>query len=511
MYVVKLNKKKKWIVIAEGNKRASKVFDSKTEAIAYATKKSRQEDTTFRIEDSRVKKPKTKLWILLIIILLIAIAVLIYLFATNKIKLNNPTEENTYVVEFNNGGHGISPSKITETNALPNPLPALENIDGWEFKGWYFDDKFEAEASPGQTINKNTILYAKWVESNKTIIEDGELAIHFLELGNYYAGDSVYIKAGEIDILIDAGSRASSSTTIHNYIKNYCTDGKLEYVIATHAHEDHISGFVGTNSNPGIFDLYECDVIIDYAFKNTSSQISKNYETKRDKEVTLGAKHYTAKDCMEGTNGAKSKYTLTESINIEILDQRYYYEKSSDENNYSVCMMLNYKDNHFLFTGDLEKEGEESLVEKNNLPHCKVFKGGHHGSRTSSNDILLSKITPEVVCVCCCAGSSEYTDNVDNMFPTQEFINRVAKYTNRIYVTTMAKYEIATKNGKEYPKVNGFTSMNGNIVITLDSNADVVATCSVNNIILKETEWFNSTICLNGTDRKMRTWPSDGK
>ena len=67
----------------------------------------------------------------------------------------------------------------------------------------------------------------------------------FLELGNYYAGDSVYIKAGEVDILIDAGSRASSSTTIHNYIKEYCTDRKLEYVIATHAHQDHIAGFVG--------------------------------------------------------------------------------------------------------------------------------------------------------------------------------------------------------------------------------------------------------------------------
>ncbi|MDE7161180.1 MAG: MBL fold metallo-hydrolase, partial [Anaeroplasmataceae bacterium] len=351
-------------------------------------------------------------------------------------------------------------------------------------------------------------------EDNDTdvVIQDGELSIHFLELGNYYAGDSVYIKAGDIDILIDAGSRASSATTIHNYIKQYCTDGKLEYVIATHAHEDHISGFVGTNSNPGIFDLYECDVIIDYAFKNTSSQISKNYEAKRDKEVTLGAKHYTAKDCMEGNNGATSKYKLTESISFEILDQRYYYESSSDENNYSVCMMLNYGDNHFLFTGDLEKEGEESLVEKNKLPHCKVFKGGHHGSKTSSNEALLAAITPEVVCVCCCAGSSEYTDNVDNMFPTQDFINRVARYTNRVYVTTLAKYTIATnKEGHEYPKVNGFESMNGNIVVTLNSSLEVVVNCSNNQTVLKETEWFNSTIVLNGESRKMRTWPEGGK
>ncbi|MCM1131155.1 MAG: MBL fold metallo-hydrolase [Roseburia sp.] len=509
MYEVKKNKQGKWIVIAKGNKRASKVFESKLEAISYATKKSRDEDTTFRVEDS--SRRSNKLWVLLIILVLVVILVLIVLFASGKIKLDSTNKEATYTIEFEGNGHG---EVLTEMNGsvLPDPLPIIENVDGFEFKGWYLDDKFEEEAKPGQTITKDTKLYAKWEKTDPTVIEDGDLSIHFLELGNYYAGDSVYIKAGDIDILIDAGSRASSSTTIHNYIKEFCTDGKLEYVIATHAHEDHISGFVGTNSNPGIFDLYECEIIIDYALKNTSSQISKNYEAKRDREVTLGAKHYTAKDCMEGTNGAKSKYTLTESISFEILDQRYYYEKSSDENNYSVCMMLNYKDNHILFTGDLEKEGEESLVELNDLPHCKVFKGGHHGSKTSSNEALLSKITPEVVCVCCCAGSSEYTDNVDNMFPTQDFINRVSKYTNRIYVTTLAKYEITTnKNGKEYPKVNGFESMNGNIVVTLDKDRNVVTTCSNNDTILKESEWFNSTIILDGVERKMRVWPSDGK
>lgn len=441
MFVVKKNKNGKWAIYEKDNKRASKVFESKAEAIAYAAKKSVDKKTTFVVEDGD-KKGHKGLWILLVVLVLIAVVVLIYLFATGKIE---------------------------------------------------FPEREEEEEPP-------------------VVVQEGELSIHFLELGNYYAGDSVYIKAGDVDILIDAGSRASSASTIHNYISDYCTDNKLEYVIATHAHEDHISGFVGTSSNPGIFDLYQCDTIIDYAYKNTTSQISKNYVTKRDAEVTTGAKHYTAQDCVQGTNGATNKYQLTTDISFEILDQRYYHEKSSDENNYSVCLLLNYGSNHFLFTGDLEKEGEESLVEKNNLPHCKVFKGGHHGSKTSSNDCLLNEITPEVVCVCCCAGSSEYTDNVDNMFPTQDFINRVAKYTNRVYVTTLAKYEIATnKDGKEYPKVNGYASMNGNIIVTLNEAQEVVVTCSNNSTILKETEWFNSTIILDGVERKMRIWPQNGK
>ena len=56
-------------------------------------------------------------------------------------------------------------------------------------------------------------------------------------------------------------------------------------------------------------------------------QFQKNYETARDKEVALGAKHYTAKDCIEGNKGASNIYQITDEISLEILNQKYYYEK----------------------------------------------------------------------------------------------------------------------------------------------------------------------------------------
>ena len=94
-------------------------------------------------------------------------------------------------------------------------------------------------------------------KDNDDIIVSGELTVAFLETGNKYTGDAIYVKAGNTDLLIDAGSRNSSSTTISNFINNYVNDNVLEYVIATHAHQDHIAGFVGTKNDPGIFDLYE--------------------------------------------------------------------------------------------------------------------------------------------------------------------------------------------------------------------------------------------------------------
>ena len=347
-----------------------------------------------------------------------------------------------------------------------------------------------------------------YTNENNTTLTHENISFHFLELGNRYTGDSIYIKAGEIDILIDAGSQKSSATAITNYLNKYVLDNKLEYVIATHAHEDHIAGFVGSSSNPGIFKSFKVDTIIDYALKNTTSQISKDYESLRNSLVAKGTKHYTAADCINKTNGATDYFELANGISFTILDQIHYFEKSSDENDYSVCTLFTAGESNFLFTGDLEAGGEKSLVERNNLPHCVLYKAGHHGSKTSSNNELLKAITPEYVTVCCCAGSSEYTKDTDNMFPTQDFINRVAPYTTKVYVTTEATYTIEKdSSNNEYLKYNGFKSLNGTIVITY-SNNEITLNCSNSNTKLKDSEWFNRKITLNGVTRTMRTWPN---
>ncbi len=318
---------------------------------------------------------------------------------------------------------------------------------------------------------------------------DKDLSFHFLELGNNYTGDSTYIKAGDVDILIDAGSRQDSADAIGNYIDTYCTDGKLEYVIATHAHQDHIAGFTNTKSRAGVFKRYECGVIIDFALTNATSAVYTNYVAARDEEVAAGAKHYTAMDCAAERNGAQKTYVLGEGMSMTILYQRFYEETSGDENNYSVCVLFNHGDNYYLLTGDLEKEGEASLVENNALPEVKLFKAGHHGSYTASTDALLSVIKPQIVCVCCCAGAVEYTQNAENTFPSQAFIDRVAPYTTQVYVTTVGSVEYSTEKGK-YVDV-GFASMNGNITV-LSSNGAVTVTCSNGNTLLKDTEWFQN-------------------
>ena len=145
MYLVYKNKNGKWAVKEEGKKRACKVCDSKVEAIAYATKRAAEEKTIFKVEgDSTGTKKHKALWIILLIILLVIIAVLGYMYATGKLNLSflNPSE------------------------------PPTEEPE---------DQK---------------------PENNVGVKYDG-FQMHFLELGNKYTGDSTYIKAGDVDILID--------------------------------------------------------------------------------------------------------------------------------------------------------------------------------------------------------------------------------------------------------------------------------------------------------------------
>lgn len=307
----------------------------------------------------------------------------------------------------------------------------------------------------------------------------GEFQVHFPELGNKYTGDCTYIKAGDVDILIDAGSRASSVAAIAEYIDRYVTDGKLEYVIVTHAHQDHYAGFAVTEGS--IFDLYECEVIIDFAKTNqekTGTNMYSRYLAERDAEVAAGATHYTAAECIESGNAV---FTLGNGATMTVLDSYYYYNEAESENDYSVCTLFTYGDYRYLFTGDLEKEGEEHLVLMNELPEVTLYKAGHHGSKTSSSEALLEVIKPQTVCVCCCCGSPEYTKTDANQFPTQAFIDRIALYTDKVYVTTMC---VDYEAGK-------FTSMNGNITVVSDKNG-VGVICSNDNRVLKEWEWFST-------------------
>ncbi len=326
----------------------------------------------------------------------------------------------------------------------------------------------------------------------KEVAPKGEISFHFMTLGNKNSGDCIYIRAGENDILIDAGSDDSSINSIKGYLSSQGFDGSFEYVIATHADEDHIACFAKDQGS--IFDLYECEVIIDFPRSEKTTATYNRYKAERDAEVDKGAKHYTALECYkQSKEGAKRSFNLTEDGNVkmEILYNYYYENDSSKENNYSVCLMFYHGSKKFLFTGDLESRGEKELVEYYSINHpgtlsqVELYKAGHHGSSTSTTEGLMEKVQPKI-CVVQCAIEDKHG------FPHQEFINRIAPYTSKIYVNTTV--------ADGYTGGADYADANGNVVVISDEKKGVYVECSNNNVVLKNMPWFTGN----------RDWPANG-
>ena len=347
------------------------------------------------------------------------------------------------------------------------------------------------------------------------------ISIHFLELGNANTGDCIYIKAGENDILIDAGSRKGSAETIASYLTDstrggdYVSDGKLEYVIATHAHQDHIAGFVGNkdgDSRTGIFYSFEVEHLIDFSYYCSSdvtfdnskvtyedgdglSAIYEEYLDARNKLIEGGTDWSTTGQLFEE---GKTAFPLGNGLEMDILYNFFYdhtrddvselepdYKKSnfSDQNDCSVITLFRQGPKAFLFTGDAEEYAEHSIVKFNpDLPKVDLFKAGHHGSYTASGEELLAKIEPKSVVCCCCAGNDEYAKDPKHSFPAQEAIDRIAAYTDDVYVTTLGSWEDKSH----------FEPMNGNIVFAYDRKGLLAKSFSASGLKLKESDWFKS-------------------
>ncbi len=364
------------------------------------------------------------------------------------------------------------------------------------------------------------------------------ISIHFIDRQEQYSGDSVYIKVGDNDILIDAGARKGSAKAIEAYLEDssrsdYVSDNKLEYVITTHAHQDHIAGMMGT-SKTGILYRYKVDNLIDFSYvdaqdgknvinnadpansngdarfvsyegtyqsgsstENNSTGLYKDYVEARNYAIEKGTTWHTAGELCNSSTDYSYTVTLGKGVTMTLLYSFFYdhtsaeitslesnYKRSnfSDQNDYSVCLLFTQGSRHFLFTGDAEAYAEHSLVKYNNLPNVDLFKAGHHGSYTASSDELLDVVDPDLCVVTCCAGNKEYASDANHTFPAQEFINRIAKHTDRVYVTTLGSFEDKSH----------YEAFNGNVVVSYDSSCAETLTCSNNQTKLKDSAWFKA-------------------
>lgn len=315
------------------------------------------------------------------------------------------------------------------------------------------------------STNENNIKgNVAYLVQEETTVDD--VKITFLELfgtnENPQIGDSVFIECGDIDILIDAGEKASGSNTVVPFIEEHVSDNILELVIVTHADSDHLGGMVGLSNSYGALEVpgITYQYIVDFGYEG-QTQLYKDYLEVRNKKIKEGTKYFSIGSIFDSDHlEAITRFYLGVDTYLDLLDYKTYeISEITDDNDRSVSCLLTHNDKKVLLCGDAEKK-EEAYLTSLNIGHVDVFKANHHGSPTSNTNAFLDNITPNYVIIC----SSE--ENKYNL-PKKTIIERFNNYTENVFATFIS----------------------GNIMITLKDN-DVIVSAEKSLVFVQKSDWY---------------------
>ena len=232
------------------------------------------------------------------------------------------------------------------------------------------------------------------VAAQNFINKDADLAIHYIDVGQ---GDCSLIMWEGASMLIDSGESQYAETVL-DYLDQQGIE-KLDYVVATHPHSDHMGSMSEIISNVEVGKVIVPKVA--EGLTPTTVFYEKFLTSLSAKAIKLTAAKPGTSYTFSGTTAASVSKTPPE---FEILGPVTDYD---DLNNYSVVVKLTYGETSYLFTGDIEKKAENDILEYGADVDADVLKSAHHGSSTSSGDKFIDAVSPEI-CIIQCGDGNDY-------------------------------------------------------------------------------------------------------
>jgi competence protein ComEC len=259
-------------------------------------------------------------------------------------------------------------------------------------------------------------------DSNKNNqIESNKMIVHYIDVGQ---GDSILIQVNNKNLLIDAGPKSDKKKLL-DYLSSLNLH-KLDYVIATHPHEDHIGNMADVIDDYNVLAFYAPKV------QSTTKTFEQMVESLKSKNLKINV-------IKKGTDSIN----LGENTKVTVFSPtKDYYE---DLNNYSPVIKIEYGKTSFLFTGDAQKDVEKEILANNEDISADILKVGHHGSSTSTTKDFLNKVNPSIGVI------SLGKDNTYN-HPNDGTIKRLNQNKVTIYRTDKNGTVILSSDGSKIIK-----------------------------------------------------------
>lgn len=280
--------------------------------------------------------------------------------------------------------------------------------------------------------------------NNNIVNNIDRLKIHYIDVGQ---ADSELIQIDDKNILIDAGNNDNMT---YDYLKTLGI-AKLDYIIATHPHADHIGNMATIIKNFQVDNFYA----------PKASTTTKTFENMVNALKNKNLKMTVPKVGDSLTIGdAKLTFLAPNS------------DKYEDLNNYSIVCKLKYGNTSFLFTGDAEDVSEGEILQKQLDIQADVLKVGHHGSHSSTTQEFLDKVNPTYAIISC------GKDN-DYGHPHKETLDKLNKKGAKVFRTDVSGTIIATSDGSK-------------ISFNVGSNSKISSELNKKDAVKDNTVWVAS-------------------
>nr|MDD6335559.1 ComEC/Rec2 family competence protein [bacterium] len=240
-----------------------------------------------------------------------------------------------------------------------------------------------------------------WLDIGGLVSDDQTLTVTLLDVGQ---GDSIVVRQGEHALLIDAGEASSAPGILQSLEDMGIT--RLDMVIATHPHADHIGGL------PAIMDALPIDCFIMPEVVQTTKTFERLLDALEANDIALTAPV------------VGQRFSLGEAT-ITVLSPAREYDELNDN---SVAIRLSFGYTAFLLCGDAQSAAEKDMLNSGLPLSADVLKLSHHGSATSNTQAFLDAVSPRM-----CAISVGQDNNYG--LPHREVLARVQAMGCPLYRT----------------------------------------------------------------------------